>query len=79
MASLWCSPSENTGEALTPEVVSTLVEPFQRGKERVHSDDAGVGLGLAIVNSITKAHGGVMSLAPRQAGGLSVRVGLPAG
>ncbi|CAA9294568.1 MAG: Two-component system sensor histidine kinase, partial [uncultured Chloroflexi bacterium] len=36
---------ENTGEKLTPQVVSTLVEPFVRGAERIHTDHAGVGLG----------------------------------
>ncbi len=40
---------ENTGEKLTPQLVSTLVEPFQRGAERIRTEHAGVGLGLAIV------------------------------
>jgi two-component system sensor histidine kinase VanS len=70
---------ENTGEKLTPQLVSTLTEPFQRGTERIRSDHAGVGLGLAIVNSITKAHDGSLTLAPRAAGGLCVTVQLPAG
>src|SRR5690606_1568421 len=43
---------ENTGETLTPQFVSTLVEPFQRGTKRIRSEHAGVGLGLAIVKSI---------------------------
>jgi two-component system sensor histidine kinase VanS len=47
---------ENTGEKLTPQSVSTLVEPFRRGTERIRTDHAGVGLGLAIVKSITQAH-----------------------
>jgi two-component system sensor histidine kinase VanS len=67
---------ENTGQPLTPQTVSTLVEPFQRGTERVHTDDAGVGLGLAIVKSITLAHGGTLTLTPRPAGGLRVVVRL---
>ena len=29
---------ENTGEKLTSQTVSTLVEPFQRGTERIHTD-----------------------------------------
>jgi two-component system, OmpR family, sensor histidine kinase VanS len=68
---------ENTGEPLTPQVASTLVEPFQRGTQRARSDHAGVGLGLAIVNSITQAHDGTLTLTPRAAGGLRVRVQLP--
>jgi two-component system, OmpR family, sensor histidine kinase VanS len=69
---------ENTGEKLTPQLVSTLVEPFQRGTGRVRQDHPGVGLGLAIVKSITRGHGGTLTLAPRAAGGLCVTVQLPA-
>jgi two-component system sensor histidine kinase VanS len=68
---------ENTGAKLAPELVSTLVEPFQRGTERIRTDHAGVGLGLAIVKSITRAHDGTLTLIPRAAGGLRVTVRLP--
>jgi two-component system sensor histidine kinase VanS len=67
---------ENTGEKLSAQLVSTLVEPFRRGTERVRSDHSGVGLGLAIVDSITRAHDGVLTLTPRPAGGLRVTVRL---
>jgi two-component system sensor histidine kinase VanS len=70
---------ENTGEMLTPQVVSTLGEPFRRGTERIRTDHTGVGLGLAIVKSITQAHDGTLSLTPRAAGGLCISVRLPAG
>ena len=69
---------ENTGDKLTPQLVSTLTEPFQRGTERARGDHAGVGLGLAIVKSITQAHDGTLTLTPRAAGGLRVTVQLPA-
>ncbi|XAO70372.1 HAMP domain-containing sensor histidine kinase [Diaminobutyricibacter sp. McL0608] len=69
---------ENTGEWLAPELVPTLTEPFQRATERVHADNAGVGLGLAIVDSITRAHDGTLALVPRADGGLRVTVELPA-
>jgi len=68
----------NTGEKITPRLVATLEEPFLRGTERVRADRAGVGLGLAIVRSITEAHDGTLSLAPRAEGGLCVTVRLPA-
>ncbi len=68
---------ENTGETLTPHLVATLAEPFQRGSTRIRTDHAGVGLGLAIVKSITQAHDGTLTLTPRAAGGLRVTVQLP--
>jgi two-component system sensor histidine kinase VanS len=69
---------ENTGEKLTPQLVTTLAEPFQRGSKRIRNDHAGVGLGLAIVKSITQAHDGTLTLTPRAASGLCVAVQLPA-
>jgi len=71
---------ENTGEKLAPQLVATLAEPFLRGTNRIRTEHAGVGvgLGLAIVNSITQAHDGTLTLTPRAAGGLRVTVQLPA-
>jgi two-component system, OmpR family, sensor histidine kinase VanS len=69
---------ENTGEKLTPQLVATLGEPFQRGSKRIRTEHAGVGLGLAIVRSITQAHDGTLTLTPRAPGGLRVTVQLPA-
>jgi two-component system sensor histidine kinase VanS len=69
---------ENTGEKLTPPLVSTLAEPFQRGSKRIRTDHAGVGLGLAIVKSTTQAHEGTLTFTPRAAGGLCATVQLPA-
>jgi two-component system sensor histidine kinase VanS len=69
---------ENTGEELTPQLVSTLAEPFLRGTERIRTDHAGVGLGLAIVKSIVQAHDGTLALTSRAACGLRVTVKLPA-
>jgi two-component system, OmpR family, sensor histidine kinase VanS len=67
---------ENTGEKLTPQLVSTLAEPFQRGSRRIRTDHGGVGLGLAIVKSITQAHDGILTLTPFAAGGLCVTLQL---
>lgn len=69
---------ENTGEQITEQLASTLGEPFLRGTTRIHTDHAGVGLGLAIAKSITQAHDGTLTLTPRTTGGLKVSVRLPA-
>jgi two-component system sensor histidine kinase VanS len=69
---------ENTGHPLPPELVPTLTEPFQRGAQRVRTDEhAGVGLGLAIVHSVVRAHDGTLDLTPRPTGGLLVTIRLP--
>jgi two-component system sensor histidine kinase VanS len=68
----------NTGHRLAPEVLPTLIEPFQRGTERARTGEhAGAGLGLAIVHSIVRAHHGTLDLAAGPAGGLVVTVRLP--
>ncbi|GGM75672.1 two-component sensor histidine kinase [Lentzea pudingi] len=69
---------ENSGRVLAAHLVPTLTEPFQRGGERVRDDDhAGVGLGLAIVHSIVRAHDGALDIAARAEGGLRVTIRLP--
>ncbi|MDR1264483.1 MAG: HAMP domain-containing histidine kinase [Propionibacteriaceae bacterium] len=68
---------ENTGPTLTPESVATLIEPFQRGAERTRGERSGVGLGLAIVNSVVQAHNGTLRLEARDQGGLRVTATLP--
>lgn len=71
---------ENTGRPVSPDLVATITEPFQRGDQRIRTDEhAGVGLGLAIVHSIVRAHDGTLDLAPRPAGGLVVTIRLPSG
>ncbi|MFF3892798.1 HAMP domain-containing sensor histidine kinase [Streptomyces sp. NPDC001812] len=69
---------ENTGPPLPPELIPTLTEPFQRATERARTDEhAGVGLGLALVHSIIRAHDGTLDLTPRPTGGLLATVRLP--
>jgi two-component system sensor histidine kinase VanS len=68
---------ENSGDELAPELVSTLIEPFQRGTQRTHDGHAGVGLGLTIVNSIVQAHDGTLTIIQRNGGGLRIAVRLP--
>lgn len=60
---------ESTGELLDPERVATLVEPFYRGDASRTAGD-GIGLGLAIVDSIALTHEGTLDLLARRGGGL---------
>ncbi|MFF8819050.1 sensor histidine kinase [Leucobacter sp. NPDC015123] len=68
---------ENTGPRVSEGLVETLTEPFQRGNERTRADDSGVGLGLAIVQSIIQAHDGTLTLRARPGGGLVASIALP--
>ncbi|MGS0014385.1 ATP-binding protein, partial [Escherichia coli] len=68
---------ENSGPLLTRELVATLPEPFVRGAGRARGSRDGAGLGLAIVVSIARAHGGLLELWPREDGGLRARLHLP--
>ncbi|MFC9588450.1 sensor histidine kinase [Streptomyces sp. NPDC056944] len=67
----------NTGPEVPPYEVPTLFEPFRRlGTERLVTAK-GAGLGLSIVRSVARAHGGNVTARPRPDGGLTVTVTLP--
>lgn len=76
---------ENTGPPVPHYEVPSLFEPFRRlpSTERL-ADSAntsisrGAGLGLSIVQSVAHAHGGDVHASPREDGGLTVRVRIPA-
>ncbi|HYU66585.1 MAG TPA: HAMP domain-containing sensor histidine kinase [Jatrophihabitantaceae bacterium] len=75
---------ENTGAVVPPYAVPALFEPFRRqpSTERL-ADSAdgsfsrGAGLGLSIVRSVARAHGGEAHATPRTDGGLIVEIDLP--
>ncbi|MFD0745211.1 sensor histidine kinase [Phytohabitans flavus] len=68
----------NSGPVIPRYEIPGLFEPFRRyGAERVDRD-RGAGLGLSIVRSVARAHGGEVTAEPRDGGGLLVRVTLPA-
>ncbi|GAA4959907.1 HAMP domain-containing sensor histidine kinase [Yinghuangia aomiensis] len=68
----------NSGPAVPPENVESLFEPFRRLRGDRTESDKGVGLGLSIVRSVARAHGGWIEAEAREEGGLIVRVGFPA-
>lgn len=56
----------NTGPSITDEAIQEMLTPLNSQK------DSGLGLGLAIVQSIVELHGGHLSFSPRLGGGLQV-------
>ncbi|KMO96477.1 sensor histidine kinase [Streptomyces roseus] len=67
----------NTGPVVPAYEVDNLFEPFRRLRTERTGSDKGVGLGLSIARSVARAHGGRISAAPREGGGLVMRVTLP--
>lgn len=68
---------ENSGAALSTTEVSTFTEPFVRHQGRTDpAEDGGLGLGLAIVSSIARAHRARLMLRPRLGGGMIVTFGM---
>ncbi len=54
-----------------------VFEPFHRGERSRSRETGGAGLGLAVVRSVARAHGGDADLQNRSEGGLRARAHLP--
>ncbi|WP_335979005.1 sensor histidine kinase [Streptomyces sp. CA2R106] len=67
----------NTGPVVPAYEVDNMFEPFRRLRTERTGSDKGVGLGLSIVRSVARAHGGVIAAEPREGGGLVMRVAIP--
>ncbi|MGW0494250.1 sensor histidine kinase [Streptomyces sp. NPDC003007] len=67
----------NTGPVVPAYEIDNLFEPFRRLRTERTGSDKGVGLGLSIVRSVARAHGGHIYAQPREGGGLMMRVTLP--
>ncbi len=70
---------EDNGPGIHEEQMEKVFRPFYRLEGSRSCDTGGVGLGLASVCSIVRAHGGEVALANREEGGLRVTVDLPLG
>ncbi len=68
----------NTGPPIPAEQVPSLFEPFRRLTRDRTASGRGAGLGLSIVRSVARAHGGDARARAQRAGGLTVEVLLPA-
>jgi len=53
----------DTGIGIAPEFLSRLFDPFEQGGRQIHRQYGGLGLGLAICQSLVTAHGGSVTAA----------------
>ncbi|PWI45229.1 HAMP domain-containing sensor histidine kinase [Streptomyces sp. ICBB 8177] len=67
----------NTGPVVPAYELDNIFEPFRRLRTERTNSDKGVGLGLSIVRSVARAHGGQITAEPREGGGLVMRVAIP--
>jgi signal transduction histidine kinase len=68
----------NTGPLIPTDELTRLFQPFQRLRSHAGSSPDGAGLGLAIVQAISKAHDASVTAQARTGGGLSIDVAFPA-
>ena len=67
----------NTGAVIPPEQLGRLFQPFGRADGERIRHTGGHGLGLAIVQAITRAHGATLTPRAQPEGGLDVEVTFP--
>lgn len=68
---------EDDGPGIPPEDAERVFEPFYRREPSRNRQTGGAGLGLAVVRSVARGHGGDVALINRPGGGLTARVQLP--
>jgi signal transduction histidine kinase len=68
---------DDKGPGIVPAELDRVFEPFFRSEPSRNRETGGIGLGLAVVRSVARAHGGDATLHNRPEGGLRARVELP--
>ena len=68
---------EDEGPGIPLSELSRVLEPFYRVENSRSRETGGVGLGLAIAQSIVQSHGGDLKLSNRPTGGLRASIKLP--
>jgi signal transduction histidine kinase len=68
---------EDDGPGIPAEDTERVFEPFYRREPSRSRQTGGIGLGLAVVRSIARGHGGDVRLINRPGGGMTARVELP--
>lgn len=69
---------DDQGPGVPPEALPRLFEPFFRVSGARDRSTGGTGLGLAISQKVVRLYGGSIEAANREAGGLEVKITLPA-
>ncbi len=69
----------NLGEPIPPERLPGLFKPLNRGAVRTDMQTRSIGLGLYIVDSIVRAHGGTLHVSSTAADGTCFTVRMPRG
>jgi signal transduction histidine kinase len=67
----------NSGQAIPPEEIPRLFQPFRRLDGARTSHNSGHGLGLSIVQAIANAHHAELNVRGRPEGGLTIEVSFP--
>jgi len=68
---------DDDGPGVPAAEIERIFEPFYRREPSRNRDTGGIGLGLAVVRTVARAHGGDATLSNRAGGGITARVRLP--
>jgi signal transduction histidine kinase len=68
---------DDDGPGIPAADAEKVFEPFYRREPSRSRQTGGIGLGLAVVRTIARGHGGDVTLHNRAGGGLTARVQLP--
>jgi signal transduction histidine kinase len=68
---------DDEGPGIPEPELARVLEPFYRLDESRSRETGGVGLGLAIAQSVAQSHGGALMLSNRPEGGLRATISLP--
>ncbi len=67
----------DTGQGIPASKMARLINPFSRAESDPHKTQGGAGLGLSIVDSLLKLHGGELDIESELGSGTTVSVKLP--
>jgi len=66
------------GEGISPDMLSSILMPFQQVRSSMNRTSDGIGLGLTIVSAYMKLHGGEVRIESEMGQGTTVQLVLPA-